>query len=244
MSKDFRRKNAARRRGGVSKQLLFMFVSFLFGYLSASIFDFTSLSSWLSTQVLLQHTIPSDTRENQQAQLPKPKFEFYTLLANERSDTRAQMPVPAQISAPTPMPVPAPMPEIAKIPASSESIGSSHSLQTSPVENADVIKNKPVMVLDTRSAPTKPKLLSTQPLNKDAFLVQVASFKSDHEAERMKALLSMKGFRVTVAIVTQQHIQWYRVNLGPFASRTQAEQAKLSIARSQHIVGMVRKIDV
>ena len=221
MSKDYKRKNAARRSGGVSKQLLLMLVSFLLGYLSASIFDFTSLSSWVSTQVLLQHTIPADTIVPQQAQLPKPKFEFYTLLAHEHTDANIQRPAPAQAQVITP-PTPEP---------------------THPIANIPVINNQPVLTVDTSVVSAKPASSNTDLFNKDAYLVQIASFQSDQEAERLKALLTIKGFRVNVAIVTQQHIQWYRVNLGPFASRTQAEQAKNLIARSEHIVGMVRKMD-
>ena len=84
---------------------------------------------------------------------------------------------------------------------------------------------------------------ATALINKEAYLVQIASFKRKQEAERMKAMLAIKVFNVNVAIVTQQQIQWYRVILGPFSSRTQAEQARASISASEHIMGMVRKMD-
>ena len=106
-----------------------------------------------------------------------------------------------------------------------------------------MIKTQPAATASTPVVSVKPAPLNTDPFNKDAYLVQIASFKSNQEAERMKAVLSIKGFRVNIAMVTQQQIQWYRVNLGPFSSRTQAEQARVSIARSEHIIGMVRKMD-
>jgi cell division protein FtsN len=77
----------------------------------------------------------------------------------------------------------------------------------------------------------------------ESYLIQVGSFRSAHEAERMKASLVMKGFNVAVSTATQNSINWYRVIIGPFSSREQAQTAQQAFARSEHIVGMVRKMD-
>jgi cell division protein FtsN len=98
--------------------------------------------------------------------------------------------------------------------------------------------------------PTKPE--SLQPVenhpasahdNHDAYLVQVGSFRNMREAERMKAMLVMKGFDVHIASAIQQHVNWYRVIIGPFSSRIEAQQAQGAFARREHVMGMIRKMD-
>ena len=220
MSKDYRRKNSAHHRGSVSKQLLLVLVCFLLGYLSASIFDFTSLSSWVNTQVLAQHTIPTAIKATEEAQLPKPKFEFYTLLSSEHTNTNPLVPSGAAV--------------IAALPTQKTALVS--------VPTAKNQSSAPAVAALTAGS-VKSMPAATALINKEAYLVQIASFKRKQEAERMKAMLAIKGFNVNVAIVTQQQIQWYRVILGPFSSRTQAEQARASISASEHIMGMVRKMD-
>ena len=216
MAKDYSRKNSVRRHGSVSKQLLLVLVCFLLGYLSASIFDFTSLSSWVNTQVLAQHTIPIAIKTPPEAQLPKPKLEFYTLLSSEHINTNA--PGVDQIVTVTP------------------------SRQTTPA-NPSVEKNKIVPSVAINENPIKTASTAANLANKGSYLVQIASFKSRQEADRMKATLAIKGFNVNVAVVTQQQMLWYRVVLGPFPSRTEAEQARVSISQHEHITGMIRRMD-
>jgi cell division protein FtsN len=53
----------------------------------------------------------------------------------------------------------------------------------------------------------------------------------------------MKGYPATIVSVTQQSSYWYRVVLGPFSPLAQAQQVQMSLLRSEHITGMIRKID-
>ncbi len=220
MAKGYGRKNATPHRGSVSKQLLLVLVCFLLGYLSASVFDFTSLSGWVNTQLLAQHSTQA-TKPIQEAQLPKPKFEFYTLLASERAQTNPQVASVAPAAVPQPVPVQIPstnVPMVKSPPA------------PSTLASAEVTKPLP-----PRAAPSG--------VTKDGYLVQIGSFKSKQEAERIKASLTLKGFAVNVTMVNQQQVTWYRVVVGPFATRPQAEKIRVSIARSERIVGMVRKMN-
>lgn len=219
MAKSYGRKNSAPPRGGFFKQLLVVLGCFLLGYLSASIFDFTSVSGWVNTQ-LVQYSGQGKTKAIQQAQLPKPKFEFYTLLASEHT----------QVSAPLPSSTPA-------VPATQVVV------QAPPPANVPQVKNPPVSVALAIEAPLKALPASVAAISKDGYLVQIGSFKRRQEAERMKASLTLKGFIVNIAQVTQQQTNWYRVVIGPFASRSQAETARTSLARSERIVGMIRKMD-
>lgn len=216
MAKSYGRKNPTPHRGSVLKQLLVVLGCFLLGYLSASVFDFTSVSGWVNTQ-LVQRSGQGKTKPIQQAQLPKPKFEFYTLLASEHT----------QVSGPGPNPAPTvPAPQVvAQIP---------------PV-GVPLAKNAPVSV--ATEVPPKPLPSQQATINKDGYLVQIGSFKSRQEAERMKASLTLKGFAVNIAQVNQQQTNWYRVVIGPFASRSLAEKARTSLARSERIVGMIRKMN-
>jgi hypothetical protein len=63
---------------------------------------------------------------------------------------------------------------------------------------------------------------------------------SKADAEKMKALLSLKGFQVSVVIIEQQNLPRYRVILGPFSSREAAETARHTIAERERISGMIR----
>lgn len=208
MAKDYGRTPQKNHKSGFSKQLLLTLVSFLLGYLSALTVDFTSVKSWINTQLVAQNLSPVAPKPVLHAQLPKPKFEFYTLLASgqQASPPKVSQPATAAQQAGTTVPV----------------------VKTQAVVSAalaNVVEAKPAVI------------------SKDSYLVQVASFKSKQEAERMKASLTLKGFMVNVIAVNQQNTNWYRVALGPFASRSQAQKAQLSISKSEHIVGMIRKMD-
>ncbi len=101
-----------------------------------------------------------------------------------------------------------------------------HSAAASPLKSAIV-----AVALPTASA-------------HDGYVVQVASFQRPQDAERLKAALIMSGFEVQVQTVAQQRVNWYRVVLGPFASRADAQQMLALVARKQRIVGIIRKMDV
>lgn len=220
MARDYGKKNSRRHRSSTPKQLLLLLVSFLFGYLSASIFDFTSLTNWVNAQVLAKSVIPAaPTRVAEEAQLPKPKFEFYTLLATEHSAA-----VPVSTASPT-VPVTA------------------HAPPTTPV-GEPVVKNAPIPAAPIKSeVAVAGKSSAWAVINKESYLVQVASFRSKQEAEHMRATLALKGFAANIVVVRQQQVSWYRVSIGPFSSKGQAEKAKLSVARSEHLMGMIRKMD-
>ena len=225
MAGNYRKKNAAQRRGSRIGHLLLAGVFFVAGYLTAAVFDLTRLSCWLGMHVLAKTTTQLLLRTSAEpAPLPKPKFEFYTLLAKERvagSAPFAALPVaaPPVLAVKTPaLPLHAPLAPVAAV---------------ASLRNAPAVDKLPAMVANNVDNANK----------RDAYLIQVGSFKSLQEAERMKASLAMKGFDVKLSAIMQQRVNWYRVTIGPFASRTQAQQTLLAFARREHIVGMIRKMD-
>ena len=232
MAGNYRKKNSPRRNSNWLGQLLLISVVFVAGYMSAALYNLASLSAWMGTHVLAKGSIqPIITSGLQQAQLPKPKFEFYTLLANEQVAGATQATAAAQVSAAAQ--TPSAQTIIAAAPAKALPLHA----PLAPVA-AVVATAGPAPVVAAAD-----KISAVLTNTRDAYLVQVASFKSMREAERMKVSLVMKGFDVKIATVNQQHVNWYRVIIGPFGSKTQAQQAQLAFARSEHIMGMIRKMD-
>ncbi|MDF1677825.1 MAG: SPOR domain-containing protein [Legionellaceae bacterium] len=82
-----------------------------------------------------------------------------------------------------------------------------------------------------------------QPISKYTYLVQLASFQRQEDAEQMKASLIMRGFDASIKTAKQQGGVWYRVVMGPFPSRQKAEQIKSEIAQSERVSGIIRRMD-
>jgi len=229
MATNYGKKNMGRGNSssGIGS-LMLAFVAFVFGYLIATVFGSNQLSSWFNTQVLARQTtqLPGQAT-NQQAQITKPKFEFYTLLAKDQTVRPIPSPPPTQSTQPAT--VPAQITETAT--------------PTAPMDLTVTQKLPLHEPLVTTQPVTKPAPVATVTASAERFMVQVGSFKNLHEAEKMKASLVMKGFEVAISVTNQQHVNWYRVIIGPFASRIQAQKAQLAFAQKEHIVGMVRKMD-
>ena len=225
MAGNYRKKMATPRRGSRIGQLLLAAVFFIAGYLSATVFDLTQFTRWFGMHVLAKTTTQLLVRTSAEpAPLPKPKFEFYTLLAKERvagAATAAPQPIAAQPIAAQP---------VAVLPVKTPALPLHAPLA-------------PVLAVDKLPAMVANRVNNTDINTRDAYLIQVGSFKSQQEAERMRASLVMKGFDVKLSAMTQQGVHWYRVTIGPFASRTQAQETLLAFARREHIVGMIRKMD-
>ena len=210
----------------LSKQLLLVLVSLGLGYLTASLFDATSLSTWVNKQLLAQQTLkPTDKSIAQEAHLPPPKYEFYTLLTSDNHQVVKQ---PIQTA-------PAAAPVVAAVKPTTQEVPVLALAQ--PIKPIQTEKAKP-MVKVVAAKPVKPTSN-----NRNSYYVQVAAFKSNQEAERMKASLVIKGFTVTISMIQQNKANWYRVSLGPYGSLGLAQNAQSAIARREHIVGMVRQLD-
>ena len=233
MAKDYRRKSAPRPKKGAStsKQLLSILVAFLVGYIASSIIKPAVVGEWINHNIIAKPEIAQKTAAtaNQHAQIPKPKFEFYTLLTNERAVT----------------PAAANQPGVNTVPVAASAVTTTLTTKSAST-SAQVATVAPVSTpAATVTAPVKttPLPAPTTMVTKESYLVQIASFKNKQDAERMKASLILKGFTVTIATINQQQISWYRVIIGPYTSRNQAEKAQGAIARSDHIMGMIRKMD-
>lgn len=196
MAKDFKRsKKPQRSRRGTSPWLL-VFAAFFCGYLSGSVLDVSQLGGWLNARIAqVQQNKTEPQTLATQAKLPKPKFEFYTLLTQNETTPSVQSPKAALLH---------------------------------PPAAPSVTAKRP---------------LAQQKKIKANFVVQLASFHQKKDAEQMKAELILKGFSATIESINRQNRQWYRVVMGPFSDRIEAEKAQVAVARSAHTMGLVRKMN-
>ncbi|WP_323754314.1 SPOR domain-containing protein [Marinobacter sp.] len=74
------------------------------------------------------------------------------------------------------------------------------------------------------------------------YVVQSGSFRSKQDAERQRAQIAFQGLRAHVQHVVQDNgSEWYRVNVGPFTSRSQMNSAVDKLV-GINIQPLVRKI--
>lgn len=216
MAKDYGNRRPTRQKNSIPNQALVILFSFLVGYLVATAFDIEKLTTWMNTQVLAHHEAKPHAAKPtpQHAQLPpKPKFEFYTLLANDKGgQTHNSSHHVAQNPVPTP--------------------------STAQVAAAKPIEKQVQQVATAKSTETKP--VAPSPSSKSAYMVQVASFKLKKDADQMKALLTLKGYDVNVATISQAQGNWFRVIVGPYNNKSSAQQAQISLAKNERLRGMVK----
>ncbi|MDP3561121.1 MAG: SPOR domain-containing protein [Legionellaceae bacterium] len=227
MATKYGKKNMGRRSSNGIGSLMFAFVAFIFGYLLATAFDINQLSGWVNTHILAKAPSSPTRPVVQQAEVPKPKFEFYTLLAKGQN---GQPPVELAPSSQSQVAAVNAPQQVAVVPAASTVV--------------------PIDLTVTQKLPLHEPLIANGQQPKSApviagerYMIQVGSFKNVREAEKMKISLVMKGFDVNISTTNQQQMNWYRVIIGPFRSRSDAQKAQLAVARSEHIMGMIRKMD-
>lgn len=236
------RATTRRRKSMGIGSLMFPFVTFIMGYLVASVFDMNHLSGWVATNLLNRSgTTAIKTAQVQPVDLPKPKFEFYTLLTKEQSRMPGAAAMASAASTPvTPKPV---SPAIA---------------QSSPASNTTVVKtdSPPIDLTVTQKLPLHEPLVAamTQPSKAMStgtstamvggrYIIQVGSFRNSREAEKMRATLAIRGFSAIITSTTQQQVTWYRVLVGPFESLTDAQRVHREFAQRERITGMIRRLD-
>jgi cell division protein FtsN len=66
----------------------------------------------------------------------------------------------------------------------------------------------------------------------EKLFLQTGSFKSQAEAEQMKAQLALSGTRASVATVNINGQDWFRVRLGPYSNARELDLAKRVLAES------------
>lgn len=227
MARQYGNKRSSRQRGSAPHQFLVVIVTFLLGYLTASVFDVGTISHWMNTQVLAHQQVKQKPvkAEKQQAQVPpKPKFEFYTLLANEKAAGSTTQ------SNATNHPV-RPSATVSATQAASTAAVTTAAVHPAIKQPSNLQQKGPAKVVEAKPLPQAQ-------VSKGSYLVQVASFKARQDAEHMKGMLILKGFNVNVVPV-QARGSWFRVVVGPYSNRALAQKAQETLARNERLRGMV-----
>ena len=236
MAREYGSRKSSRSANGVPQQVLVMVVTFLMGYFTASIFDIEKLSHWMTTQVLENHEAKYEVVKPQaqkKAAPVKAKFEFYTLLANEKG-VKPNQSANAHPANPN------------VVAANAASAHQATTVATAATTSTSNALNKPNQPIRPQPMPVKvvtAKPVTTIPVSarNGNYVVQVASFKTRYDAEHMKGSLTLKGFEVTVVpVTTPTQGSWFRVVIGPYPNRTLAQKAQVILARTERLNGMVR----
>lgn len=86
---------------------------------------------------------------------------------------------------------------------------------------------------------TKP---TKTPQEKGTYLLQVASFRSHQEADRLKASLALLGMEADIQTVSiDGKVTWHRVRMGPFSSFSRANEVRQRL-RTHDLDAMVLKV--
>lgn len=254
MAKEYNNRRSPRSRNSVPRQFLAIAVTFILGYLAASFFDVEIISQWVNAQVLAHHEMKKEpTKPQAQAAIPpKPKFEFYTLLTNEKTSSAqpsanaaAQAAAVANNTTHVNSNVPASVTS-----AAAQTLGSASNPASAAVKTTtNEVVASTAIVPEGTIKPSVPQPKSQQPnlatkpdtaAERGTYLVQVASFKGRQDAENMKGTLILKGFNAYIIPVSHPTKgNWFRVVVGPYPSRVFAQQAQLSLAKNQHLNGMI-----
>jgi cell division protein FtsN len=219
---------------GFLRHLLLVMIGFAVGCTSSTFFNWNEVVSWVNTHVLMQKSSTlAPVASKKYAEIPKPKFEFYTLLTQENRARAAN--IAPDISS-SKQNVPQTQHTAAETVISESPSSTSRQL---PME-LTVAASQTNLALQEQRAIEKTLVQASV---KNGYWLQLASFRRAQDAEKMKANLSLKGVMPTVVTITQQHVQWFRVVLGPFPNKFDAERARKSVMLSFHIQGIVRRMD-
>ncbi|MBX9913107.1 MAG: SPOR domain-containing protein [Pseudomonadaceae bacterium] len=144
----------------------------------------------------------------------KPKYDFYTLLPESEVIVPPENPAEKPAAALTPE-------ELAKADAE-RALAALGGKTPAPLPTA-ATAGAP------STAPTPPPSTAKAPVSTQFFL-QAGSFRKQADADKVRAQIIMLGQAVQVESGSVRDETWYRVLVGPFASREQLAQAQKSLA--------------
>jgi len=96
-------------------------------------------------------------------------------------------------------------------------------------------------VQSTKPKPEKQAQNSSSASNTKQYLLQAGSFKSNEDAERLKASLALLGVQSSIQSVTINQDSWHRVRIGPFSNPTLLRET-LSTLKQNNIHAMTMEL--
>lgn len=268
MTKKIEKKSPRSYQGQGLSALWLCFLMFVFGYLAASWFDVNQLVKWVGNRFAGHPAVEKVIAEKSETIKPvreqHPKLEFYTLLTTDaglhnpssepttidvqykpiqaKSNTKlaepnAVGPMELALTAPVPAsepttPTPAAKPNPSPFPPQG-------STTTKPAAPSRPVLPKPLS--DELKPAAAPVPVSATERSYGRYVIQVASFRSQTEARKLREKLLQRGYNVKIMSVMQQSTYWYRVMVGPFPSMGQAQQVQSALSYQEHVRGMIRK---
>ncbi|MDF3054403.1 MAG: uncharacterized protein K0Q74_310 [Gammaproteobacteria bacterium] len=175
-------------------------------------------------QSTVASAVPSKSKptEKPKKQNKSPEFDFYDILANKKVDA-SKGPMPSE-----------------KRPSKSEQEAPAASVSAV----GEVPARSPTMVAETApsvpNADTAPNNTSKPIEPGQRYIVQIASFSTYQEADRLRAELTMNGFDVHIQSIQHDNKARYRVNMGPYASKELAV-AKQADLRQHNVSSLLVK---
>ncbi|WP_233282024.1 SPOR domain-containing protein [Pseudomonas mangiferae] len=143
----------------------------------------------------------------------KPKYDFYTLLPE------SEVIVPPDALPQTPAA------------ASSAQTPDKSQPPVSPEQAAKIDTARAEAALAGQTPPPPPPVLAKAPVTTQ-FMLQAGSFRKQADAEKVRAQIILLGQNVQVESGKVRDETWYRVLVGPFASRDQLAVAQKQLASS------------
>jgi cell division protein FtsN len=217
------------------KQMILVMAAFLSGYFLSAVYDVASFNQWIHTTMIDGYfkKQPAVMVTKASPTPPKPKFEFYTLLA--KGEPGVVQEAATAVSTEQERRLGLGPTEQAHQESTSVEVGPRPNLPDASVSS---LPQAGELSTEKVNASPPPKMTTT-PAEK--YTVQLAAFNNRADAEKMKAAMVLKGFVVSISLTEQNHIQWYRVSLGPFSNRGEAEDAQHAMVKRERISGMIRK---
>ena len=145
----------------------------------------------------------------------KPKYDFYTLLPE------SEVIVPPE--------TPAEKPAVALTPEELAKADAARALAALSGQTPAPLPASAPPALPGTVSPTPPPSVTKAPISTQFFL-QAGSFRKQADADKVRAQIIMLGQAVQVESGKVREETWYRVLVGPFASREQLAQAQKSLA--------------
>ncbi len=83
--------------------------------------------------------------------------------------------------------------------------------------------------------PPPPQVTTQEPIKLDSesnYILQVGSFKSHAEADKLKATLALLGVEASIQKVTVDTTAWHRVRIGPFKDRSSLNSTRRQLQQN------------
>jgi cell division protein FtsN len=155
-----------------------------------------------------------------------PQFSFYTVLSQGQQAEQLPAEHTAEIK---------PQTDLAPPPKTTITVASATTTQAPTTTTKNLEQNA---VATNKANSDKPVIKNTK-VSPKRYLLQIASFHSVNEADRLRAELTLMGFQVSVIQSNATTQAWFRVVLGPYHS-LQAAQSDQQKLKQNHVSAILK----